>query len=373
MLRGKGVFFMRRSLAFLLVLALLLLPGCGPKAQKADGPLTLNPDGTLGNLRWGMRYAEAFHADSRIIPGTGGDPNLESCTVEFLGKQWTLTLVFGASAHMSGHVRDGVRRLTRLELSPLEGGSWEELVEPLEAVLGPRNITARYVSPTWDEEGNFSCLTRERIPQWAWAWTSGETMGDLLTEKELAAAYPYAEDLNASRFGTPLFTLYFQYWDAVGHWTYSYRNMHPEYIPAAPESELPEIVIDGGNAVEAGILAQLLRVEEVERPPLSPGADLDSARLYWQGEEYRFTGETVYELPGVIKGHTGDHDLFYAEAILVGAVKGSGTREELTGNLDGYVYMEPDLLFPLYFRWRDWDEAADGPVPYYLFSILKGS
>ena len=57
----------------------------------------------------------------------------------------------------------------------------------------------------------------------------------------------------------------------------------------------------------------------------------------------------------------------------MGAVKPKGAREELTGNLDGYVYMQRNLLFPLYFRWREWDEAKDGPEPYLVFSIPKGS
>ena len=158
---------MRRFLALLLLFALLLLPGCRTKAPSDEGPLTLNPDGTLGNLRWGMRYAEAVNADSRIRLGTSDDPN------------------------MAGYVGDGVSRLGRMTLSPLEEGSWEELVEPLEAVLGPRNITARYVGPEWDEEGRFTCSSHEGLPKWAWAWESAETMGSRLTGRELACRrYP---------------------------------------------------------------------------------------------------------------------------------------------------------------------------------------
>ena len=64
---------------------------------------------------------------------------------------------------------------------------------------------------------------------------------------------------------------------------------------------------------------------------------------------------------------------WYDTAILAGAVKPAGTREALTGNLDGYVYMMRGQLFPLYFRWREWDEEADGPEPYLVFSIRKGN
>ena len=355
---------MRRLLALLLLFTLLLLTGCRTKAPSDEGPLTLNPDGTLGNLRWGMRYAEAVNADSRIRLGTSDDPNLNICEVEFLGKRWTLSLTFGPPAAMAGYVGDGVSRLGRMTLSPLEEGSWEELVEPLEAVLGPRNITARYVGPEWDEEGRFTCSSHEGLPKWAWAWESAETMGSRLTDRELAAAYPYAEDLNALRWGTPLFTVYFQYRDARDNW-YSCQNLQPTHLPAVLETELPTLVMEGSCAVEAQLLKTLLRSEETERPPLSPGDDPGSARLSWQGEDYYFTDTVVYELPG--------KDYWRTQAILVGAVKPSGTREELTGNLDGYVYMQRNLLFPLYFRWREWDEAKDGPEPYLVFSIPKGS
>ena len=238
-------------------------------------------------------------------------------------------------------------------------------MEPLEAVLGPRNVTARYLDPKWDEEGRFTCSSHEGLPKWAWAWESAETMGSRLTGRELAAAYPYAEDLNALRWGTPLFTVYFQYRDARDNYWYSYQDLQPTHLPAVPETELPTLVMEGHYAVEAQVLKTLLRSEETERPPLSPGDDPGSARLSWQGEDYYFTDTVVYELPG--------KDYWRTQAILVGAVKPKGAREELTGNLDGYVYMQRNLLFPLYFRWREWDEAKDGPEPYLVFSIPKGS
>ena len=134
--------------------------------------------------------------------------------------------------------------------------------------------------------------------------------------------------------------------------------------PAAPETELPAIVMEGEYAVEAQLLKALLRSEETERPPFSYGVDLSSARLSWQGEDYCFTGAVLDKLPG-----TGLRDT----AILVGAVKPAGTREELTGNLDGYVYMLRNQVFPLYFRWREWDAVHDGPEPYLVFSIRKGN
>jgi hypothetical protein len=331
---------MRKRVLLLLLIA-LLLPGCGPKAPTDEGPLTLNPDGTLGNLRWGMRYAEAVKADSRIRLGVNAGPGTDSCTVEFLGKTWTLNLTFGAPGVLSPYAQDDVSRLGQIELIPPEGESWEELVEPLEAALGPRNIRVRYQAP---------------LPEWAWAWQSAETLGDRLTERELAAAYPYADDLSSLRDGTPLFTAYFLYREPGGE--YWYGNADP---PEEPTGEL-RLVIEGSYAVEACILEQLLGPWDAEPPTLSPGADLSAARLYYRGEEYLFTGETVYALPGT-------HP--YEMAVLLGAVKPSGSREELTGNLDGFVYMQRGLLFPLYFRWREWD-GAEGPEPWLKFSIRKG-
>lgn len=49
---------MRRLLALLLIIALLLLPGCGDRTADYHR-YTLNPDGTLDGLRWGMTYARA--------------------------------------------------------------------------------------------------------------------------------------------------------------------------------------------------------------------------------------------------------------------------------------------------------------------------
>ncbi len=90
---------MRRLFSVLLMILLLLLPGCGNRAPKDDGPLTLNPDGTLGNLRWGMTWEEARTADSRILfPEEGGyedaDHVSKAVNVEFMDRQAGLTLRF---------------------------------------------------------------------------------------------------------------------------------------------------------------------------------------------------------------------------------------------------------------------------------------
>ena len=87
---------MRKSIIFLLVLALtlVLLPGCGAKAPADEGPLGINPDGTIGLLRWGMTREEAEKADRRIV--FSSEPGMSSiaCDVEFLGHQAGLSLFF---------------------------------------------------------------------------------------------------------------------------------------------------------------------------------------------------------------------------------------------------------------------------------------
>ena len=88
---------MRRCIVTLLVFALtltLVLPGCGPKTPTDEGPIPINPDGTIGLLRWGMTCEEAEKADRRIV--FNKDPNVPAgvCNVEFLGHQAGLALHF---------------------------------------------------------------------------------------------------------------------------------------------------------------------------------------------------------------------------------------------------------------------------------------
>ena len=87
---------MRKWIAILLLPALILglLSGCGPKVPADEGPLTMNPDGTIGLLRWGMTREEAEKADRRIV--FSSEPGMSSiaCDVEFLGHQAGLSLFF---------------------------------------------------------------------------------------------------------------------------------------------------------------------------------------------------------------------------------------------------------------------------------------
>ena len=85
---------MRRCIVLLLVLALLLLPGCGAKAPADEGPLGINPDGTIGLLRWGMTREEAEKADRRIVFSSEPGRSDITCDVVFLGHQAGLSLFF---------------------------------------------------------------------------------------------------------------------------------------------------------------------------------------------------------------------------------------------------------------------------------------
>lgn len=87
---------MRKCIVFLLVLALVLvcLPSCGKKAPADEGPLGINPDGTVGLLRWGMTREEAEQADRRIVFNKDPEVPAGVCSVEFLGQQAGLALHF---------------------------------------------------------------------------------------------------------------------------------------------------------------------------------------------------------------------------------------------------------------------------------------
>ena len=229
---------MRKPGVLLLLLFILcLLPGCGAKAPKEDGPLTINRDGTLGNLRWGMRHADAAYADSRIVFDALVGPNWDSCEVEFLGRRWRLKLFYSNL----GWVSAAPDRLWRLSLEPLEeGGSWEELVEPLEAVLGPRNVRSRVRDGTMDE--------REALPEWAWCWSSPERLGDLVSRETLEGFLPNPAQVDDT-LAFPLFTVFFVYGD------YSIAWYGTSALPEGAAG-LPRIEIAADAACRAAVLSE---------------------------------------------------------------------------------------------------------------------
>ena len=88
---------MRRYVALLLipVLVLICLPGCGKKAPLDVGPIPINPDGTIGLLRWGMTREEAEKADRRIVSSPAAPERTEDVhKLLFLDHEAWMDLLF---------------------------------------------------------------------------------------------------------------------------------------------------------------------------------------------------------------------------------------------------------------------------------------
>ena len=234
------------ALVLLLLFALLLPAGCAPKD---DGPLTMNPDGTLGLLRWGMTREEAARADRRIVFTPDPERSAESCQVDFLGRQWTLRLDF---MPFSEEGEEGPRRLSTLRLYPRETGLGTELIEPMEAMLGPRNVKAYPRSLVWQEDGSFTCTSSQDYADWAWYWESEESIGSRVSRKKLEQAYPDAEPerLNSLQYGSPLYTVLFLYEDDITRVDH-FSSKAPDWLPVIGST--------GTNAVKAALLTGNLK------------------------------------------------------------------------------------------------------------------
>ena len=227
------------ALVLLLLFALLLPAGCAPKD---DGPLTMNPDGTLGLLRWGMTLEQAEKADKRIVltmTDSGG-----YCDLEFLGRKWQLSLWF---ARFDEEGPDAALRLYSLRLYPAEAGEWETLIGPLETMLGPRNIRTYYRNQKWQEDGSFTCTSQRELEDWERYWASEKSIGDRVNRKTLEKAYPDKdpEAMAKLRYGTPLYEIMLVFGSDIIQYS-------PEWPP--PPEEVPMIGCMGKNTVKAALL-----------------------------------------------------------------------------------------------------------------------
>lgn len=171
---------MRKAAAFLLLFALLLLPGCGNRAPKDDRPLTLNPDGTLGPFRWGMTWVGAARADQRIAEefpearlgygeaaGTGSSFRLKLSGAVFLGHKADIVLFF--------------------QRFPEEGEG-----APLRLSMIQANMTLAEGEPDYIsmaaarmEDDSPAVVTAEGS-----SWVSGKTLGDRVSRDRLREAQP---------------------------------------------------------------------------------------------------------------------------------------------------------------------------------------
>lgn len=167
---------MRKCIAFFLVLALLLLPGCKPRANTAFDP---NPDGTLGPFRWGMTWTEAARADKRIADefpeawlgypeAARKGPYFTITDGTFLGYKAVIELYF---ERLPEEGEDAPMRLVQMQARMLRS---EE--EP--------DYIPQVVSLTE------ACFPRELRAADDLCWTSAETFGDRVGMDRLAKEHP---------------------------------------------------------------------------------------------------------------------------------------------------------------------------------------
>ena len=166
---------MRKIVVFLLVCALALvlaLPGCGPKAPADEGPLGINPDGTIGLLRWGMTREEAEKADRRIVFNKDPEMARDVSNVELLGQMAGISLQF-LSFPEEGE--DAPERLWRINVFlNLERGEPDYIP-----------IVGAYFTKNAEEATGYGYGE----------WSSTVTLGDRVPRQRLEALSPELADL----------------------------------------------------------------------------------------------------------------------------------------------------------------------------------
>ena len=175
---------MRKCIVFLLVLTLALaLPGCGPKAPGDEGPLGINPDGTIGLLRWGMTREEAEKADRRIVFNKDPEMARDVSNVELLGQMAGISLQFLSFPEEGENAPE---RLWRLNVFfTLERGEPDYIP-----------IVGAYFPEAAEDGQSYGCG----------GWASTETLEDRISPKKLEKLWP--EGVEDGRTAQPL-------WQAV--------------------------------------------------------------------------------------------------------------------------------------------------------------
>ena len=167
---------MKRFVLFALCTALLLsLMGCG--SRETVTRYTLNPDGSLNKLRWGMTFAQAAKAEK----GIAKDNDQTQAALEH-GRDGENTLWISLPP---GEFLENWAEQVRLRFSrfPSEGESAPLRLVEIQVLMGPEADKAALVSRA---EAALTALT----PSGHGSFASSETLGDRIGKEALSAAYP---------------------------------------------------------------------------------------------------------------------------------------------------------------------------------------
>lgn len=169
---------MRKWSVILLLFVLLLLPGCAAKAPADEGPIPINPDGTVGLLCWGMTKAEAAKADRRIVFTPEPEHIASSCNVTFLDHEAGLSLFF--------------------HRFPEEGEDAPERLYMIKAFLNLKDGEPDYIPIV----GAYFTTDAAELSYGCGGWASAETLEHRIPRERLEALCP--EGVEQGRTAGPL-------------------------------------------------------------------------------------------------------------------------------------------------------------------------
>ena len=180
-----------------LTLCLVFFAACAtdPKLPvPKERELTLNADGTIGSLRWGMTPEEAAAADSSLSffeydenRHASVEASLENVTV--LGHPAEVRLHFPKHSMEGGRKHDDENGYPVLEGIHITIREEVDLTEALTAILGERET--RKVNDHLGPEHEYvdgkprPCFYEEILPEEEWYWHSPGVLTDLVTADQL--------------------------------------------------------------------------------------------------------------------------------------------------------------------------------------------
>ncbi len=185
--------------------------------------LTLNADGTVGALRWGMTPEEALAACPGLKLASAPSEELDRAAVyarmegvSFLGYTADAALTFRRYFPEDGNRHDpseGIPALVSLEIVV---PGYAELTEELEAALGPRETHQRDLSGrqsvVYRDGKPYPPYEERELPEELWYWHSDETAADLIDAELLRGVLSSRPELTDAEV---LEALCFTYgWDA---------------------------------------------------------------------------------------------------------------------------------------------------------------